>query len=46
MKKTMIALAVAAALPVAAQADVTLSGSIAAEFTLGSNLAALSLIHI
>ena len=36
----MIALAVAAALPVAAQADVTLSGSIAAEFTLGSNLAA------
>ena len=40
MKKTMIALAVAAALPVAAQADVTLSGSVAAEFTLGSNLTA------
>ena len=35
----MIALAVAAALPVAAQADVTLSGSIEASTTLGSNLA-------
>lgn len=39
MKKTMIALAVAAALPVAAQADVTLSGSIEASTTLGSSLA-------
>lgn len=35
MKKTMIALAVAAAMPVAAQADVTLSGSIEMEWTLG-----------
>jgi predicted porin len=35
MKKTMIALAVAAALPVAAQADVTLSGSIKGVWTLG-----------
>ena len=35
----MIALAVAAALPVAAQADVTLSGSIEASTTLGSSLA-------
>ena len=32
MKKTMIAMAVAAALPVAAQADVTISGSIATSF--------------
>lgn len=39
MKKSLIALAVAAALPVAAQADVTLSGSVSAEYTLGSNLA-------
>jgi hypothetical protein len=38
MKKSLIALAVAAALPVAAQADVTLSGSVSAEYTLGSNL--------
>ncbi len=39
MKKSLIALAVAAALPVAAQADVTISGSVEAEYTLGSNLA-------
>ena len=39
MKKSLIALAVAAALPVAAQADVTLSGSVSAEYTLGSNMA-------
>jgi hypothetical protein len=39
MKKSLIALAVAAALPVAAQADVTLSGSVSVEYTLGSNLA-------
>ncbi len=39
MKKSLIALAVAAALPVAAQADVTLSGSIEVEYTLGSSLA-------
>jgi len=38
MKKTVIALSVAAALPVAAQADVTLSGSVSAEYSLGSNL--------
>ena len=37
MKKTMIALAVAAAMPVAAQADVTLSGSVEMEWTLGSD---------
>jgi len=36
----MIALAVAAALPVAAQADVTLSGSVEASTTLGSDLKA------
>jgi len=39
MKKSLIALAVAAALPVAAQADVTLSGDVSVEYTLGSNLA-------
>ncbi|MDP6968606.1 MAG: porin, partial [Gammaproteobacteria bacterium] len=39
MKKSLIALAVAAALPVAAQADVTLSGSVEAKSTLGGNLA-------
>ncbi len=33
MKKSLIALAVAAALPVAAQADVTLSGSVSAKYT-------------
>lgn len=38
MKKTVIALAVATALPVAAQADFSLSGSASAEYTLGSNL--------
>jgi predicted porin len=38
MKKTVIALAVASALPVAAQADVMLSGSVSAEYTLGSDL--------
>ena len=38
MKTSLIALAVAAALPVAAQADVTLSGSVSAEYTLGSNM--------
>lgn len=39
MKKSVIALAVATALPVAAaQADVTLSGSVSAEYTLGTNL--------
>jgi hypothetical protein len=38
MKKTVIAIAVAAALPVAAQADVTLSGSVSSEYSLGSNL--------
>jgi hypothetical protein len=36
MKKSVIALAVAAALPVAAQADVSLSGSVSAEYTMGS----------
>ena len=40
MKKSLIALAVAAALPVAAQAGVTLSGSVGVEYTLGSNLTA------
>ena len=35
MNKTLIALAIAAALPVAAQADVTLSGSVTAEYTQG-----------
>jgi hypothetical protein len=40
MKKSLIALAVAAALPVAAQADVTLSGSVGVEYTLGSSLSA------
>ncbi len=39
MKKSLIALAVAAALPVAAQAGTTLSGSIEVEYTLGSALA-------
>ena len=39
MKKTMIALAVAAALPVAAQADVTLSGSVATSFENSSSAA-------
>jgi hypothetical protein len=39
MKKSLIALAVAAALPVAAQADMTLSGDVAVTYTLGSNLA-------
>ncbi|MCP4879268.1 MAG: hypothetical protein GY905_01895, partial [Gammaproteobacteria bacterium] len=39
MKKSLIALAVAAALPVAAQAGTTISGSVEAEYTLGSNLA-------
>ena len=38
MKKTVIAMAVAAALPATAQADITLSGSVSAEYTLGSNL--------
>jgi hypothetical protein len=38
MKKSVIALAVAAAMPVAAQADIKLSGSVSAEYTLGSNL--------
>ena len=38
MKKSLIALAVAAALPVAAQADVTLSGDVAVTYTLGSDL--------
>jgi hypothetical protein len=38
MKKTVIAMAVAAALPIAAQADITLSGSLSTEFTLGSDL--------
>jgi predicted porin len=38
MKKTIIAMAVAAALPATAQADITLSGSVSAEYTLGSNL--------
>jgi hypothetical protein len=38
MKKTVIAMAVAAVMPVAAQADITLSGSVSAEYTLGSNL--------
>jgi hypothetical protein len=38
MKKTVIAIAVAAALPVAAQADVTLSGSVSSEYKLGSNM--------
>jgi hypothetical protein len=38
MKKTVIAMAVAAALPVTAQADITLSGSVSTEFTLGSDL--------
>jgi hypothetical protein len=35
MNKTLIALAIAAALPVAAQADVTLSGSVTTEYTQG-----------
>ena len=39
MKKSLIALAVAAALPVAAQADMTLSGDVSVKYTLGSNLA-------
>lgn len=39
MKKSLIALAVAAALPVAAQADMTLSGDVSVTYTLGSNLA-------
>ena len=38
MKKTVIAMAVAAALPATAQADINLSGSVSAEYTLGSNL--------
>jgi hypothetical protein len=38
MKKSLIALAVAAALPVAAQADVSLSGDVSVEYTLGSKL--------
>ena len=38
MKKTVIAMAVAAALPATAQADIILSGSVSAEYTLGSNL--------
>ena len=38
MKKSLIALAVAAALPVAAQADVTLSGDVSVKYTLGSKL--------
>ncbi len=33
MNKTLIALAIAAALPVAAQADMTLSGSVSTEYT-------------
>ena len=33
MNKTLIALAIAAALPVAAQADMTLSGSVTTEYT-------------
>jgi hypothetical protein len=36
MKKSVIALAVAAALPVAAQADTILSGSVAVEYKLGA----------
>ena len=39
MKKTMIALAVAAALPVAAQADVTLSGTVSTSFENSSTAA-------
>jgi hypothetical protein len=35
MNKTLIALAIAAALPVAAQADITLSGSVTTEYTQG-----------
>jgi len=42
MKKSAISLAVAAALPVAAQAGVTLSGSLSAEYTLGSNLSPIT----
>jgi hypothetical protein len=38
MKKSLIALAVAAALPVAAQADVTLSGDVSVKYTLGDQL--------
>jgi predicted porin len=38
MKKSLIALAVAAALPVAAQADVTLSGSVAVKINEGSKV--------
>ena len=33
MNKTLIALAIAAALPVAAQADMTLSGSVSTNYT-------------
>jgi hypothetical protein len=38
MKKSVIALALAAAMPVATQADVFFYGSVSAEHTLGSNL--------
>ena len=35
MNKTLIALAITAALPVAAQADMTLSGSVSTKYTQG-----------
>ena len=38
MNKTLIALAITAALPVAAQADVTLSGSVTTEYTQGGTI--------
>jgi len=38
MNKTIIALAIAAALPVAAQADVTLSGSLTTKYTQGGSI--------
>lgn len=38
MKKTVIAMAVAVGIPAVAHADINLSGSVSAEYTLGSNL--------
>ena len=46
MNKSIIALAIAAALPVAAQADATISGSVKAVLTAGSSVATTSALSI
>jgi len=46
MNKTLIALAIAAALPVAAQADATISGSVKAVLTAGSTVATTTALSI